>query len=336
MNPTLHPDQERGLAAIPPPITQYRKPPLTLGRLAYLCYYAPKGALQKGPLKIYRGWRGKRRVAKRLHTWEFPAPLSGDSQPPQKLHVLIGARYLAEACLLSHSLAQSLRSAVAPVFYDDGTLTDEDYNFLSSKLPLAQFRRQPEIAAQLDKQLPEDRFPALRRLRPAYPHIRKLTDIHLFETESWKLVSDADILFFARPNFLFEHLTGKRPFHMVDIAPAYGVPQMDLERLAGCQVHPTVNVGLCHLETSAIDWEFVEYCAIDLLARHGFTYYLEQALTAVLLARMGAVPLPKEDYVVYPDFATARAAQAAALHYVDDSRAYYYDFAWQQVMERQL
>ena len=322
----------RALAAIPPPTTQYRKPPLTAGRIVYLCYHAPRGALKKGVGKIYRGWQGKRRLLRALPDLEFPEP-AASGQPPIRIHALIGARYLPEACLLAHSLAHAAGRPVEPCFYDDGTLSPADCDLLRAKLPRASFHLIGEIEQKLEERLPAHRFPCLRKLRPAYPHVRKLTDIHLFPGE-WKLVSDADILFFDRPSALLDHLSAPGPCHMVDIAPAYGYPQSDLEGFAGKSVHPQINVGLCHLPTGLIDWDFVEHCAAALLSRHGFSYYLEQALTAIVLARLGASPLPADNYVVYPRLEVARRASVPAMHYVDDSRAYYYAFAWKQAMDR--
>lgn len=323
----------RALAAIPPPTTQYRKPPLTLGRIVYLLYHAPRGALKKGVWKTIRGGWGRRRLELALPGFVLPEPPAAQGAPELPVHFLIGARYLPEACLVSHSLAWAAQRPVAPHFYDDGTLTAADCDFLRSKLPRAHFTLIGEINARLASELPEEKFPCLRRLRPAYPHIRKLTDIHLFPGE-WKLVSDADILFFQHPTQLLAHIAARESTHMVDIQPAYGVPREALERLAGVPVHEKINVGLCHLRTSDIDWDFVEHCAATLLAEHGFSYYLEQALTAILLARAHATPLAPSDYVVYPNATTARRAACAAIHYVDDSRSFYYDFAWRQVLER--
>lgn len=328
-----HPLTTRALAAIPPPTTQYRKPPLTLGRLVYLLYYAPRGALKKGVWKTLRGARGRRQMQRALPDFSLPEPAAAAGAPELPMHFLIGARYLPEACLVTHSLAWAAQQPVVPHFYDDGTLSPDDCDFLRSKLPRARFTLIAEINDRLAAQLPEEKFPCLRKLRPAYPHVRKLTDIHLFPGE-WKLVSDADILFFKHPTQLLHHVAARESTHMVDIAPAYGVPHASLERLAGCPVHAQVNVGLCHLRTPDIDWAFVEHCAAELLAAHGFTYYLEQTLTAILLARARATPLARKDYVVYPDAATAHRADCAAMHYVDDSRSFYYDFAWRQVLAR--
>ena len=324
--------REKALGAIPPPTPQYRKPRLTPGRLVYLFYHAPVGAFKKGVGKTVRGWRGKRRLARAVSAFELREPPTAANAEPLTLHLLIGARFLAEACLVSHSLAWAAGRPVEPRFYDDGTLTADDTALLRAKLPRAHFVMIDEIEARVAERLPESRYPCLRRLRPAYPHLRKLTDLHQFPGE-WKLVSDADVLFFNRPKELLAHLAAPRATHMVDIQPAYGVPKDILDRLAGRPVHPQANVGLTHLRSSGVDWDFVEHCAATILATHGFSYYLEQALMAVLLARAEAVPLGP-DYVVYPDVATARAARSAALHYVDDSRSYYYDFAWRQVLER--
>lgn len=321
------------LAAIPSPVPRHRKPPLTPGRIAYLCYHAPRNALKKGVGKALRGWWGRRQLDRALPglTFSEPPVAPGTSELP--LHLLIGARYLPEACFLAHSLAWAAQRPVVPHFYDDGTLERADCDFLRSKLPRARFTLTGEIDERLAAVLPEEKFPCLRKLRPAYPHIRKLTDIHLFPDE-WKLVSDADILFFNHPTELLGHVATRKATHMVDVQPAYGVPRAALERLAGCPVHEKVNVGLCHLRTPDIEWDFVEHCAATLLAEHGFSYYLEQALSAILLARARATPLSALDYVVYPDAATARRADCAAIHYVDDTRSFYYDFAWRQVLAR--
>ena len=72
--------------------------------------------------------------------------------------------------------ADAARQPVEPHFYDDGTLRPEDCALLQAKLPRARFFLRPEIEARLAAQLPAERFPCLHRLRPAYPHIRKLTD----------------------------------------------------------------------------------------------------------------------------------------------------------------
>lgn len=319
--------RERALAAIPAPSPQYRKPRLTPGRLAYLLYFAPRGAWKRGVGNIFHDWRGRRRLARALPAFHLPEPAVPAGAAPIELHLLIGRRYLAEACLVSHSLARAAGRPVASRFYDDGTLTPDDCALLRSKLPRARFHLKAEIETHLASALPEGRFPCLNRLRLAYPHIRKLTDIHLFPGD-WKCVSDADILFFARPVQLLDLLASRRACHMVDITPAYGVPQAALDALAGRPVHPKINVGLCHLPTPSIDWDFVEHCTATLLAAYGFTYYLEQALTAILLARLDAVPLDPSTYVVFPDETTARRADAAALHYVNASRRYLYDFAW--------
>lgn len=323
--------RQKALAAIPPPTPQYRKPRLTAGRIFYLLYHAPRGALKKGPAKMFRGWLGKRRLYRALGGMQLPEVRVDASQPALGIHALIGARYLPEACLLTHSLTRAARRTVVPTFYDDGTLTPDDCALLRSKLPRARFHLRPEIEDAIEAQLPEQRYPCLRRLRPAYPHIRKLTDVHRFGA-GWKFVSDADILFFAPPTALLDHLQAPRACHMVDFAPAYGVPVAALAELAGRPVHPQINVGLCHLPSAALDWDFIEDCAARLLARHGFTYYLEQALTAIILARLDAVPLPPDDYVVYPRAEVARQSAVPAMHYVDDSRAYYYDFAWRQAL----
>jgi len=144
-----------------------------------------------GVWQTLRGEWGRRQMQRALPGFSLPEPPGGPAAPDLPVHLLIGARYLAEACLVSHSLAWAARRPVEPHFYDDGTLTPVDCDFLRAKLPRAHITGAGEIDERLAAVLPEERFRCLRRLRLAYPHVRKLTDIHLFPGE-WKLVSDAD------------------------------------------------------------------------------------------------------------------------------------------------
>ena len=146
------------------------------------------------------------------------------------------------------------------------------------------FVSRSEIERELDRHLPKARFPELRARRLTYPHLRKLTDIHCWR-RGWTLVLDSDMLFFREPRFLLDWLAAPASAcHMLDALPAYGYSARLMEELAGHPIPPLVNVGFCGLRSDAIDWDELERWCKELVAREGMSYFLEQAITAMLVA----------------------------------------------------
>jgi hypothetical protein len=310
---------------IPPP--KRKRPPLTPGRLVYLLYHYPRSVWRDGFVWHYHLWKGRREMTAAVGTLS-PPPLPPG--PSVRIHYLTGKRYVPLTIISALSAQHAMGRAVQPVLCDDGSLDEADAAEFRRVFPSAIVTRKEDIAANLDRVLPTARFPFLRRLRLGYIHLRKLTDIQTAGLE-WRLVLDSDIFFFQRPAQLLDLLARPAWFHMQDCEQSYGAPVATLDALAGTPVHPRVNVGICHVHAAAIDWDFVEHCARVLLHRHGFSYYLEQALMAVLLARASAEPLD-ENYLVYPTPEQARVVQHAALHYVDKSHLTMMRYGWRQVL----
>ncbi len=317
------------LAKIPKPSVQYVKPRLTAGRLAYLIFHCPKRFLREKPLQTLRNQWKKYQMRATIDTFDFHCkPTETETL---HAHFLLGKRYLYEAALTVYSFSKATGHPIQAHLYDDGTLQQCHIEFLKNKIPDCHIVSIDSIENQLEQRLPESSYPILRSLRYAYPHIRKLTDIHSFD-DSWKLVMDTDILFFRKPVQLIGAIRQNQWLHMVDCMPNYGIDASLLEGLTAHPVHPKVNVGICHLDSRLLDWEQIEFWCARLLAEHGFSYYLEQAITAAILSLHTATPLD-EQYIVYPDLHTARQAEVAAMHYVDKSRTFFYDFAWKQVLK---
>jgi len=123
-----------------------------------------------------------------------------------------------------------------------------------------------------------------------------------------------------------------QPVHMLDIQDAYGYPPATLTALAGATLPANVNVGVCGLRSDAIDWEKLEYWCARLLAEHGTSYYLEQALVALALTGQPAVCLPAHDYRLMPDSKECRQPTAALHHYVAESKRGYFRDAWRTAL----
>src|SRR5581483_3974047 len=179
----------------------------------------------------------------------------------------------------------------------------------------ARFLDQENVEPVLDACLPEKKFPALRQQRRSYLHLRKITDAHAGH-RGWRVVLDSDMLFFRRPDAVLEWLAAPdRAIHMLDVKDSYGYPDATLTSLAGRPPPERLNVGICGLRSDAIDWEKLEFWCARLLALHGSSYYLEQALCALLLVETTPLRLPAADYIVMPGDAECRAPTAVLHHY---------------------
>jgi hypothetical protein len=309
---------------------------LGLGRLALALWHQPVGRLRNclregGPLQQRRTERGRREME--LAATRLPALTPADAtHAPLELHLLTGRRFWYQSAFCLWSFALHAQRRIAPLVYDDGTLAEEQRAILAAIFPLARFVPRGETLLRLDEHLPAARFPVLRERWQHYPNIRKLTDIHTGST-GWKLVIDSDLLFFRRPSLLIKWLDKPaRPLHAVDIENSYGYSRPLLESLAGAPLADFVNVGLCGLNSSELDWEKLEHWCRVLLEKEGASYYLEQALVAMLVASRECTVAPAASYVTLPRPPEALACDAVMHHYVAESKRWYFQSNWFRVL----
>jgi hypothetical protein len=249
---------------------------------------------------------------------------------PLALHVLTGRRFWYQTAFCLWSFARQANRNLTPIFYDDGTLAGEARERLARLFPSAAFVSQEQTIARLDRFLPVARFPFLRDRWQHYPNIRKLTDPHL-GSGGWKLVLDSDLLFFHRPALLVDWLDAPtRPLHAIDVEKSYGYSDGLLATLARGPLHPLLNVGLCGLDSSRLDWDWLESCCRRLIEAEGTSYYLEQALVALLLAGESCAIAPAGDYVTLPRPPEALACRAVMHHYVAGSKRWYFRSNWRR------
>jgi hypothetical protein len=282
-----------------------------------------------GPLEQRRTARGRAEMIETARC--LPPPVSGPGTPIE-LHLLSGARFWDQTAFCLWSFALHSRRPLAPVIYDDGSLGPEHREPLARLFPAARFVSRTETIARLEQHLPETKFPALRERWLNYPNIRKLTDPHL-GSRGWKLVIDSDLLFFRRPQFLLNWLERpERPLHAVDCETSYGYSRSLMNTLAGAPVAELVNVGLTGLDSGALDWERLEHWCATLIARERTSYYLEQALIAMLVAERACAIAPASDYITLPRPPEAQECRAVMHHYVAGSKRWYFQHCWRKAM----
>jgi hypothetical protein len=307
---------------------------MTPGRLVYLLYHYPweefcRSVHEGGP---WRQWLDRRGRGQMEHAaGQLPSP--PDFGSALEVHQLTGRAFAFQSLFCLWTFAHASRRTLAPVFYDDGTLTAAQKQSLRELFPRGRLVTHAESAARVETLLPAHHFPTLRERFFRYSLVRKLINLHLGAT-GWKLGLDSDLLFYRRPDFLLQWLADpQRPLHLLDIGNAYGYSPGLLEKLAGRPLPARVNAGLCGLRSESIDWEKLEWWCARLLRAEGGHYLLEQALTALLLAGQDFTVAPERDYIVLPSREEVASPRAVMHHYVHDSKRWYFREAWKRVIQ---
>jgi hypothetical protein len=248
------------------------------------------------------------------------------------IYFLTGKNYLYQTLFCISSLDQQAPSTFRYNIVDDGSFDEELIQMVIDKLPNSKIVLKEEIEQNLRELIPEFQFPILHQKRKVYPHIKKLTDIHTLTSDSaYKLVLDSDMLFWNQPKEIidwFYHT--EHPIHMVDCAEAYGYSHQLMRNLCGHEIPSMVNVGVIGMDSATINWELLEEWIKQLEAQEGTCYYLEQALSAMLIAGKTATVLDEVSYKVNPLSGEIEETKAILHHYVDLSKMGYYTRAWKK------
>ena len=308
---------------------------MTPGKFLLRFYHTPVNRIRDS-LRNGGPWQERRtecgRAAMEAAAARLPVP-SVASGAALELHLLTGRRFWYQSAFCLWTLARQTGRPLAPVIYDDGSLAEQYRDSLSRLFPAVRFVAQGETIKRLDALLPVARFPFLRERWLNYPNIRKLIDPHLGGT-GWKLVLDSDLLFFRRPDFLLHWLdTPDRPLHAVDCETSYGYSRPLMNKLAGAPVADLVNVGLTGLNSSELDWEQLEHWCSPLITQEKTSYYLEQALIAMLMAGRPCAIAPVADYVTKPGRKEGSTPGAVMHHYVAESKRWYFQQNWRRFVQ---
>ena len=89
-----------------------------------------------------------------------------------------------------------------------------------------------------------------------------------------------------------------------------------------------LNVGICGLTSEQIDWCELEEWSARLLAAEGTSYFLEQALVAMIIARRPGLQAIARDYITLPTRAQVDQGVGVMQHYVASSKNDYFRRAW--------
>lgn len=298
-------------------------------------YRHPRSALMRysrfGGYFSYRRMLYKSALMKKASAKLEPVNSYADGLP---LYFLTGRKYLYQTLFCIRSLANCSNQKFRFVLVDDGSFNQDMINQVNKQLPGAEIMTGQLIEKNLESKLSKSEYPVLNKKRIEYPHIKKLTDIHTLPGDDWKVVLDSDMLFWEEPVALIDWLRSPdKPGHMVDCAESYGYSRPLMEELAGAQVPPLLNVGIIGLNSNSINWQQLEKWIPVLEEKEGKSYYLEQALSAMLIGDKKCLVLEKTEFIVNPGIDEVVNTTGILHHYVDLSKKGYFNVAWQKVIQ---
>ena len=247
------------------------------------------------------------------------------------IHFLTGKNYLYQTLFCIQSLAKVTKTKFRFVLIDDGSFDTKLIKPIYFQLPGAQIVTRPMIEQNLKNSLPQKLYPYLHQKRKVYPHLKKLTDIHTIPGSDWKLVLDSDMLFLAEPTEIINWLQSPtQPLHMVDCEESYGYSVQLMENLSQSAIIPLINVGAIGLSSNQMNWDNLENWSQTLEEREGACYYLEQAISAMIIGDKAATILNNEKYIVNPSAENIIKKSGVLHHYVDLSKEGYFRYAWKE------
>lgn len=314
-----------------------------------------KRLLRWGPQSYFLCNSWMREMEEAAHT--LPQLPSSRSHLPIPLWFLTGKRFWYQTAFCAWTFAKQSGREVILNLVDDGSLTSEHESGLRRLFPQGVTIHKSDVQERIATLLPVERFPILRQRWDDYINIRKLIDIHLGST-GVKLVLDSDMLFFRKPQAILDwwdsaQSSGKdpsanyqlptanyqlqprpyTPLLMTDCEESYGYSRNLMEELARAPIPPLLNVGICGLRSESLDWEESEYWCRTLVEREGTSYYLEQALVAMLAARNAPTVMPRSEYITLPTERQVMKGEGELQHYVADSKPWYFGKAWKLAVQ---
>jgi hypothetical protein len=304
------------------------------GKILYDIYYKPVGSVKR---ILKTGVRRNREMeAGRKEMILSAANLKEQCLPSvesYQVYFLTGKKYWYQTAFCLYSLQKQSELNISAVIVDDGSFDENLVQQVMRTFPSSTIIKKERIQELLDEKLPYHSFPVLRNRRIEYPHIRKLTDIHILPGSGPKLVLDSDMLFFHRPNALMQWLQDPKDLlFMKDVEESYGYTKELMRELCqGAPIPGKLNVGIAGMPSEKVDWQKLEWWTKQLLEREGSSYLQEQALTAMIAANEKYEFLDEESYKVLPKIQGSHIPEVLH-HYVADSKYDYFVKGWKLVL----
>ena len=308
---------------------------MTPGKLIYHLYHKPIALLQTtlktGIKKTAEIKTGRKQM---LQTAGSLKEVVYNDAATYHVYFLTGKNYWFQTAFCLYSLQKVAGLNIHATIVDDGSFDDKLELSVKQQFPTTStVIRINEINNLLNQKLPEDTFPVLRKRRMEYPHLRKLTDVHVLPGDGPKLVLDSDMLFFHKPVELLQWLENpEKMLFMRDVEESYGYTTKLMQALTKSSAIPNrLNVGVAGIPSKSINWTTLELWTKELLEKEGSSYLQEQALTAMIAAGESYSFLDENSYKVLPLIKNRKVPETLH-HYVAEAKYDYFVKGWRYIL----
>lgn len=287
-------------------------------------------------------------------------PIEVNPHADTGIHSAVPHRYVLAYVTALKSLLRFHRD-VAVYVHDDGSLRKDDKALIRTHLPGAEIVDRTRADETFSRQV-GDEF--LVKVRGSYTSYLKLFDPTLMSTRRRIVIVDTDVLFMNRPDVVIDWIrSGGVPwYHRSEpwlkkkdhaprpaaSAPALPSPQpmqpTHIQKLVVQRVGeineklgssyafiPGFNSGLIGYEHGTV--QFAELRILlkllfDMFGDRIFRWGAEQTMHGLILCGRGATALPSEQYMVFTDLNSDRAAQATFVHFIGEFRYHRFVYPW--------
>lgn len=308
---------------------------ITPGKVLYSLYYKPIEIVRKtfktGVRRTMETNTGKNKMIQAANSLQ---EITRNNRPTYQVYFLTGKKYWFQTAFCLYSFQKNADVNIEAVIVDDGSFDDELEIAVKRQFPTTvKVVRTKTVNEFLNRVLPAYEFPVLRQRRLDYPHLRKLTDVHVLPGNGPKLVLDSDMLFFHKPEEILNWLANpNKCLFMKDVTESYGYSQQLMKELSRVSMIPDrLNVGVAGISSSLINWRQLEHWTKEMLDREGSSYLQEQALTAMIAADKPCVFLDELNYKVLPVIQSGMIPETLH-HYVAEAKYDYFVKGWKAAL----
>jgi hypothetical protein len=174
------------------------------------------------------------------------------------VHTLACEQHLWFAVPCLRSLITFCQDPIKLVIHDDGSLTQVSVDLLTEAFPDSIFV--PRLSADSEITDALAQFPHMAQARSHLPHVLKLLDVTLIQSESMVRYVDTDVLFQRRFRGLFpvSSQSASGAF-LMDTSNCFGAHPGDFWPLGPLRLARRLNSGLFWIRRDRIDYERMEY-----------------------------------------------------------------------------
>jgi len=309
---------------------------MTIGKIIYKIIYKPTLSFRYN-LKHFGiiGWItykiGESQMKKSA---QLLKPITLSENFLLEVSYLTGSKYWHQTIFCAYSLSRVMDNRIKIKIYSDGTLEEKHCILIKNIFTNCEFILEEDVISLLDKYLPKNTYPTLRKLREWHPFFKRLIDIHA--TSNWALHLDSDMIFFSRPTEILEAYHKKSAIYMQERLhhSFYVTDEKELKKRFNISCSPKVNGGIVGYNNNLINYVDLEEKAKLILESYSSAgpAQVEQTLMSYILFSQQANSLNPDDYKIFYDQILKTNNSPILIHYIYKAKLPYFKDEWKKIL----